>query len=223
MQGIIGRRGRHRHRGARPPYNASVTTSASTPRIRSTQFLLLGVLLLVAVSGGRTFEGPAGLVAQVLGFALVTAGTLFRMWSSVFIAGRKDVELVRDGPYARCRHPLYFGSLVAGIGLALSTRSLVLAIALPLVLAALLAAAIRREERALALRHGLEWADYARRVPALWPRSVTGVVTGHRSVDLAIYRKSFQDAAAMFGLWMALVTADALRTQGWWTEAFRLP
>jgi len=200
-----------------------VTTSASTPRIRRTQFLFLVVLFLVATSDGRGLQGLAGLGAQSLGFVLVAAGTLYRMWSSVFIAGRKDVEIVRDGPYARCRHPLYLGSLVAGIGLALSTRSLVLAVALPAVLAGLMAVAIRREERFLARTHGRAWTDYAARVPVLWPGPGGSAVPGRREVDLLIYRKSFLDAATVLGLWFLIVAVDALRTQGLWAPLFTLP
>jgi protein-S-isoprenylcysteine O-methyltransferase Ste14 len=200
-----------------------VTTSASTPRIRHTQALFVFVLLLTALSDGRTFEGLQGLAVQATGFLLVVAGTLYRMWSSVFIAGRKDVEVVSDGPYARCRHPLYLGSLVAGTGLALSTRSVVVMLLLPMVLAVLLALAIHREERFLSARHGAAWTRYAARVPALWPRRGTGTGPGRREVDLAIYRKAFLDAATVLGVWLLLVAADALRTQGLWPAAFRLP
>lgn len=204
-------------------YNGTVATSPSTARIRRTQLLFLATVLLVAISGGRALEGLAGLAAQSVGFVLVTVGTLYRMWSSVFIAGRKDIEIVQDGPYARSRHPLYLGSLVAGLGLALSTRSLVLAMALPAVLAGLMAQAIRREDRFLAQRHGAAWAEYAARVPALWP-SPRGTDGPHRrEVDLAIYRKAFLDAATVLGLWLAIVAVDTLRNQGAWAPLFRLP
>jgi len=200
-----------------------VTTSASTPRIRHTQFLFVLVIILTAISGGRVFEGMAGLAAQAAGFVLVVAGTLYRIWSSVFIAGRKDVEIVQDGPYARCRHPLYLGSLVTGLGLALSTRSAVLMLAVPVVLGALMTRAIRREERFLAERHGAAWAAYAAQVPALWPRPRTRTGPRQRNVDLTIYRKSFLDAASVLALWLVLISVDAMRSQGLWSQAFRLP
>jgi protein-S-isoprenylcysteine O-methyltransferase Ste14 len=200
-----------------------VTTSASTPRIRHTQVLFLSIVLLTALSDGRTFAGTGGLAAQAAGFLLVVAGTLYRMWTTVFIAGRKDVEVVEEGPYARCRHPLYLGSLVAGLGLALSTRSLVVTLLLPSALGALLALAIRREERFLSARHGAAWDRYAARVPAFWPRRGPGKRPQRREVDLAIYRKAFLDAASVLGVWWLIVATDALRTQGLWSAAFGLP
>ncbi len=200
-----------------------MAVSSSTPRIRLTQALYAGLLLAVALSGGRTFETAAGLAAQATGFALVVAGTLWRMWASVFIAGRKDVELVEAGPYARCRHPLYFGSLVAALGLGLSTRSLVLAIAVPLSMAALAGLAMRREERLLAGRFGSQWQDYRRRVPALWPRGGRIPATVRRDIDVQVYFKAFLDAATVFGLWLLVVALDGLRSMGAWTAPWTLP
>jgi hypothetical protein len=141
----------------------------------------------------------------------------------VFVAGRKDVELVDVGPYARCRHPLYFGSLVTGIGLALSTRSLVLTIALPAVLAGLLWFAARREEHYLAARHGAAWRDYRARVSAFWPSLRGAPMPARREVELQVYRKAFLDAATMFGLWLLVVALDGLRMQGAWQAPFGLP
>lgn len=200
-----------------------MAVSSSTPRIRLTQALYVGLLLAVALTGGRAFEAAAGLAAQAAGFALVVAGTLWRLWASVFIAGRKDVELVEAGPYARCRHPLYFGSLVAAIGLGLSTRSLVLAIAVPLSMAALAGFAIRREEGLLADRFGPRWQDYRRRVPALWPRSGRIPATARRDIDVDVYFKAFLDAATVFGLWLLVVALDGLRSTGAWAAPWTLP
>lgn len=200
-----------------------MNTSTSTPRIRQTQGLYALLLLAVALTGGRTFEGIAGLAAQAGGFVLVGAGTLFRLWTSAYIAGRKDLELVQDGPYARCRHPLYLGSLVAGLGLALSTRSVVLTLGVPALLAVLHTGAIRSEERSLQRAFGDEWSRYAARVGLLWPRLGTPRPAGRREVNLAVYRKAFLDAASLLGLWLLLVTADVLRQLCPWNGFFRLP
>jgi len=200
-----------------------MAVSSSTPRIRLTQVLYVAVLLAVALTRGRAFEGASGLAVQAAGFALLVAGTLWRMWSSLYIAGRKDVQLVDAGPYARCRHPLYFGSLVAALGLGLGTRSLVLAIAVPLAVALLTGLAIRAEERALAKRHGAAWEHYRSHVPALWPRRGKIPVAARREVDVPVYFKAFLDAATVFGLWLLVVGLDALRSLGLWPAPFILP
>ena len=200
-----------------------MTVSASTPRIRLTQALFLLMLWAVAFSDRHLFEGLGGLAAQATGFVLVGAGTLWRIWTSVFIAGRKDAELVEAGPYARCRHPLYFGSLVAGLGLALTTRSLTLTFLLPATLFWLLWRAMQREEHFLSERYGQAWIAYRVRVPAIWPRLGPVAPTARREVDLPVYRKAFFDAATIFALWLFVVGLDALRPYGAWQAWFPLP
>ena len=196
---------------------------ASTPRIRLTQSLYALTALACAVSGGQALAGEAGLLAQAAGFVLVASGTLWRLWSSVFVAGRKEVEIVVDGPYARCRHPLYLGSLLAGLGLGLTTRSLALTVIVTVVTAVAAWRAIVREERWLAKKHGRAWLDYRARVPALLPRLQRSTTPHSRQVNPQLYRKAFLDAGSVLGLWLLLVVIDALRPQGWWPVLFHLP
>jgi len=200
-----------------------MSASASTPRIRLTQLIYLLVLALVALSDGRSIEGGAGLIAQAAGFSLVVVAVLGRLWITLFIAGRKDAELVRVGPYASCRHPLYLGSMIAALGLALSTRSVVLTVLLPLAVAWFGANAARREDAALQQAHGAEWLRYRNAVPAFWPRRSTGGTQEWITVPPRIYRKAFLDAASFLALWLAVVVIDTLRSGGAWQALFRLP
>lgn len=200
-----------------------MTTSASAPRIRLTQFLFVAVLAAVALSGGRAFEGLHGLLAQSAGALLVIAGTLWRLWASVFVAGRKDTEVVTDGPYSVCRHPLYLGSLCAALGIGLATRSVVLTALVPAALFVAFDATIRREEHYLAGRHGDTWDRYRRAVPRLLPRVRGMTVPAGRAVDLPVYRKAFLDAASMLTLLILVMALDALRGLGLWRVPFVLP
>ena len=149
-----------------------MTTSGSTPRIRLTQLLYLLVLALVAASNGRQLQGACSLLAQSAGFLLVASAVLWRLWTTLFIAGRKDQELVRDGSFSLCRHPLYLGSIVAAAGIGLTTLSLTMTFALPLGIAAIVFVAARREDAALVAAHGGAWREYRDSVPAFWPNSL---------------------------------------------------
>ena len=195
----------------------------STWRLRATQLLFLLTLAAVALTGGRALEGTPGVLAQALGFLLVIGGTLWRIWTSAFIAGRKEIELLEYGPYARCRHPLYFGSFAVGLGLGLTTRSVVVTAVLLISLGVAFWLAIRSEDRFLADRHGEAWAAFRRRVPAFWPRSGPAPMPDGRVVDLRIFRKAFLDGASVLFLWLLLVVLDTLRMQGAWQTWFRLP
>ena len=83
---------------------------------------------------------------------------------------RTDHQLVRDGPYARVRHPIYLGMLLFLLGLAVAFGHwLQLAFALPLFLAGT-AIRTRLEDRLLESQFGQEFCDYAQATPALIPR-----------------------------------------------------
>ena len=199
-----------------------MTRSSSTPRLRLTQAFYLLVLGAAALSDGRLLEGAAGVASQAAGFALVVAAVLGRIWTTLFIAGGKDAELVQSGPYAACRHPLYLASTIAAFGIGLTTRSLVLSAALPLAVAIAAIAAARREDKLLSRTHGERFRAYRDAVPAFWPsgRSHSPATV---SVPPAIYRKAFLDGAAFLALWLLVLLQDGLRAGGAWQALFRLP
>lgn len=200
-----------------------MATSGSTPRIRLTQFLYLLVIALAALSGGRMLQGAGSLPAQSAGFVLVALAVLWRLWTTLFVAGRKDEELVRDGPFARCRHPLYLGSIAGSAGIGLTTLSLTLTIALPLVVGVILFLAARREDATLLAAHGNAWREYADLVPAFLPRGTARHLPESVSVPPRIYRKAFLDAASFLGLWLLVLLLENLRAGGAWPAFFRLP
>ncbi len=146
-----------------------MTVSASTPRLRLTLAWYVALIVLVAISARPCASGWLGGLADVAGFLLIAGAALGRIWTSLYIAGLKDAQLVTSGPYAACRNPLYFFSLVGGIGIGLVTGSLILTSATLVVLFVLYAQAMRAEERFLADRHGEEFRRYCASVPRLLP------------------------------------------------------
>ncbi|MGB5133374.1 MAG: isoprenylcysteine carboxylmethyltransferase family protein [Steroidobacteraceae bacterium] len=204
-------------------YNERMTTSGSTPRIRLTQLLYLLVLALVAVSGGGRMQGACSLLAQCSGFVLVVSAVLWRIWATFFIAGRKEEQLVRDGPFSLCRHPLYLGSIVGAAGIGLTTLSLTLTFALPLAISAIVSMAALREDAALLAAHGDAWRGYRDSVPAFWPGGPGRRMPESVAVPPRIYRKAFFDAASFLGLWLLVLLIESLRAAGTWPPLFRLP
>lgn len=116
---------------------------------------------------------------SVVGAVLVAAGLGFAVWARIHLAGnwsgtvtlKQDHELVRGGPYALVRHPIYTGLLLAVTGTAVANDRWSALVALALVAAALLRK-IAIEERFMAEAFGPAYADYsrvtARLVPYLW-------------------------------------------------------
>jgi protein-S-isoprenylcysteine O-methyltransferase Ste14 len=120
--------------------------------------------------------GEAILAAFTVALALIStwfcytaAVSLGRHWALVARV-IEDHELIRQGPYAIVRNPIYlamFGMLIAS-GLAVSRwQALVPAIAVYLFGTAV---RIHAEENLLRARFGAQFDDYARRVPAFLPR-----------------------------------------------------
>ena len=200
-----------------------MTAIASLPRIRLTQSLYLLALALIAVSDGRSLRGACALLAQSAGFGLVVVAVLGRLWTTLFVAGRKEEQLVRAGPYARCRHPLYLCSVIGALGIGLTSLSLALSIALPLLVAAIVVWAARDEDAALLAAHGDAWRRYRDSVPAFRPGQSRWPTPQSVAVPPVIYRKAFLDAASFLGLWLLVLLVEALRASGAWQALFRLP
>lgn len=187
-----------------------MTVSRSTPRIRFTQAIYLAVIVLVALSQGRMLTGLAGTLAQLAGLVLVSLAVLGRLWTSLFIAGRKDRELVTDGPYSLCRNPLYGLSLVGAAGIGLASRSVTLTLALPALLAVIFARVIRQEESHLASVHAGDYAAYQAAVPRYWPDPARYRPRLEARVPTRVYHKAFLDAASFLLLYVLTVAADVL-------------
>lgn len=188
-----------------------MTVSRSTPRLRLTALLLAGLLLLVATSERMAATGLAGQLLQLGGLACMACAALGRTWSSVFIAGFKDTQLVRGGPYAMLRHPLYALSLLAMLGAGLTTRSLVITTTLLVAFAMIYARAARSEDRFLRATHGDAYDRYAREVRAFLPRWSAYTVPAALEVRPRVLWKAFLDAGTLLGLWCLLMVADAMQ------------
>src|SRR4051812_21738367 len=65
-----------------------------------------------------------------VGYILVVAGAMGRVYCSAFIGGRKNDVVVREGPFSVVRNPLYVFSFIALVGVGLESRMLVVLILL---------------------------------------------------------------------------------------------
>ena len=112
-----------------------------------------------------------------LGVALTAGGVAFSLWSIVTLGRHYDLvlevhqdhELVRRGPYALVRHPVYTGLGLHFAGACLATGNLVLIAGTLLVSYPAFYLRARAEERLLRDRFGVEYEKYAREVPMLVP------------------------------------------------------
>lgn len=190
------------------------TISSSTPRLRVTAAVLAATIGLVAVSERALVAGVAGGLVQLAGVAIVVVAALGRIWTSAFIAGRKDTSLVRSGPYSALRHPLYALSLLAMFGIGLVTRSVSLTLALCLFSAIVYARAARREDAVLAGLHGDAHAGFAAGTPAFWPDAAAYRVPESIELRPRVFWKAFLDAGSLVGVALLLCAVDLVQRSG---------
>lgn len=108
-------------------------------------------------------------VSLIVGVAIAALGLGIRAVSSGHVD--KNQELAMSGPYAYVRNPLYLGSIVIALGFAAAARDIVIALVIVVMFLLIYVPTIRSEERYLRTRFA-GYADYARRVPRLVPRTL---------------------------------------------------
>lgn len=203
-----------------------MTQSPSTPRLR---FTLIYYLLLV---GAAAVCGPpqepdswSVFALNTLALTLVTAAVLGRIWCSTFVAGHKEEQLITEGPYALCRHPLYGLSIIGGFGLGVATHMVALTLITLIVLTLVLSAAARSEEKRLAERHGPAFREYAR----ITPRWLPDFSRPRRALPLRVqltpqvFWKAFLDAGSFLLLYVLIITVVTLREAGLLPTLLHLP
>lgn len=141
------------------------------------------------------------LIFESLAFILIVLGVLGRLWSYLHICGRKSRELVTTGPYALCRNPLYFFSLILVCGIGLLFENLVVFAGILTAFLLLHAIAINQEERKLAECFDAAYEEYRRKVPRLIPswRTLHSLPPGEAVlIDTGLIRKHILESMAFF-------------------------
>jgi len=137
-------------------------------RIAWSRAVVIGVLLLIVFSAPSvTTPGWVTELTEMLGYALLVAAALWRIWCALFIAGSKNGELAASGPYSIVRNPLYLGNFVGAVGFGFAVEQPYLAALFGLAFALFYPGVVAREEARLGQIFGERYREYCARVP-LW-------------------------------------------------------
>lgn len=141
----------------------------------------------------------------VLGALLGAVGLFLRAWAAGHL--HKQQVLTASGPYAYTRNPLYLGSAILALGIAVAARSWVAAAILLGYFAAVYGVVMRREEQELRLHHGTAFDEYARAVPLFLPRLTAAkfALANTGSFSFAQYQKNREYRAAIGFLLLLMV------------------
>jgi protein-S-isoprenylcysteine O-methyltransferase Ste14 len=108
----------------------------------------------------------------LVGLSLAMAGEAVRIWASGHI--EKTRRLATGGPYAHTRNPLYVGSTILALGVAVAGGSSLAAVPIVAYFAAFYPAVIKEESGFLRAKFGAEYDAWAAAVPAFLPRLTPG-------------------------------------------------
>jgi len=123
-----------------------------------------------------------GLPVSALGLAL-------RAWATGHV--EKNLRLAESGPYAYVRNPLYLGTLLVAAGFAIASRQWGLGALFGFVFLFIYLPAIELEEQHLRKLFP-DFAEYAERVPALWPTLRPIRTQEHFRWDLYVRNREYQ-------------------------------
>ncbi len=119
-------------------FRTKPATSRQSTKSRALH-VILEVIAFFLLFDEQTAIGPLGWVflphsvlASAIGLALTALGLAFAVWARFYLGGnwsasvtvKRDHELVRSGPYALVRHPIYTGVCLAFLGTALDVGQL---------------------------------------------------------------------------------------------------
>jgi protein-S-isoprenylcysteine O-methyltransferase Ste14 len=93
-----------------------------------------------------------------IGMSVAAIGEAIRIWAAGHL--NKAREVTTSGPYRWVGHPLYVGSAMMGVGLAIASRSVIVAVLIAMYLVTTMMAAIKSEEAFLRRTFGEQYDLY---------------------------------------------------------------
>ncbi|HNY49956.1 MAG TPA: isoprenylcysteine carboxylmethyltransferase family protein [Smithella sp.] len=175
--------------------------------------IFVGFLFVLVIFASSLWEDKAPFVTSLLfflGAILVGIASMGRLWCSVYIAGYKTGHLVTQGPYSMCRNPLYFFSLVGGLGVGFASETLLIPLLILIAFVAYYPFVIKSEEAELIVKHKSEFENYLKSVPMFFPNTSLLKEPEEYIVKPRIFRQHMFDTLLFIWLLGALVVIKEL-------------
>ena len=195
----------------------------ATYRIWISRFVGAAFIALVLFTSSRIAGTLPGALLAFLGLLLVGIAVAGRLWCSLYIAGYKNQQLIRSGPYSMTRNPLYFFSFLGFTGIGMATQSLTIGLGTAVLFLLFYPYVIRHEESFLQREFGDAFDDYLRTTPRFWPKLKLLHEPETWQVNPRTFRREVGDVLG-FILAVALVLlAGALHANGMLPSLLLLP
>ncbi len=190
---------------------------------------VLAIVILaisVALLFGQSWFLPESSVHEVIemvGVVLIVLGIVGRLWSTLYIGGRKSEEVVTGGPYSITRNPLYLFSTVAAAGVGAQMGSITATIGFAVLCAAAFHVVILREEKVLSEELGAAYNAYLARVPRFFPNPALYEEGDTGGFKPAFLRLTLLDGLVFFVAMPLFELVDAAQTTCVLPVLFRIP
>jgi protein-S-isoprenylcysteine O-methyltransferase Ste14 len=192
---------------------------------RITLAVLLALVFAVLLFGQSIFPPETVIheAIEMIGIVLIVIGIAGRLWSTLYIGGRKSVSVVSDGPYSITRNPLYVFSSIAAMGVGAQMGSITAAVGFGVACAAAFHLVILREEKYLSANLGVDYSAYMTEVPRFFPK-----LSLYREGETAGFKPSFLLVTLLDGLVFLVAMPffeiiDAAQLSGALPVLFRIP
>ena len=190
---------------ARPRQSKRDTVIGVIARGRVALGFVSGVLVLILAQPTAR--------SLAIGMSIAALGEVVRIWAAGHL--HKSREVTASGPYRFVPHPLYVGSTVMGVGLAIACASIPVAVLIAIYLVTTLTAAIKSEEAFLRRTFGEQYDLYRSGIAA--KRRDPGASRRRFSLAQAIANREYRAVAGFVVALLLLVWKAAYNGSFWRT------
>jgi protein-S-isoprenylcysteine O-methyltransferase Ste14 len=181
---------------------------------------VLAVLLLFLTKPALSEGSNGHEMLEFLGFCLVLACVAGRLWSILYVGGKKNEELVSTGPFSMSQNPLYFFSTVGAVGIGLLYGSLVAAAVLGVASFLIFRVTARKEAEYLLGKFGPAYSAYIKTTPRFWPNPLLYRDDDQLQFSTRALKRTFFDGLYFLAIFPAIELIEYLRQTGLLFPAF---
>ena len=197
--------------------SASIALQPFNQRKRLLLLQGLGIVVIGPLLFSRPGWDEASIFHEVvegIGFALILVCIFGRLWSILYIGGRKNSELAVSGPYSVTRNPLYLFSTIGAFGIGLMFGSTMVSAILSVCTYAVFEMTVRKEETFLRSKFGPKFEEYVARTPRFWPKPWLYREEHQHMFSTRALRRTFFDAAYFLAIFPAIEGIEYLQVNG---------
>ena len=193
-------------------------------RINTLRGLSVVLIGIVCVSYSRwPSDGLTHTLIEFSGLMAIMAAIAGRLWSILYIGGKKSAVLVTDGPYSMMRNPLYFFSLIGVAGVGAQTGSILAALFCVSVAFVVFNITIAKEESFLSDRFGESYKKYLVSTPRLIPQPSLWRDRHELEIKPGRFLQTLADGALFLIAWPMFELVKVGQAVGMLPMLFRLP